>query len=129
MNSAVMPLGKPAVCGGGWGEQEMGLRGGRAGFGDAYRCSCTRAGAQEPGLVTPAVRNSEILPLPSAGNGQGRSELSNCFFQTTGQDPPIISWFPISRLKCWRERDWSLSWDVCDDPKMRCSKREAERVY
>lgn len=77
---------------------------GRAGLGDAYLCSCTRVGAQKPGLVTPTVRNSEILCLPSAGNGQVRSELSNYFFQTTGQDPPIISWSPISRLKCWRER-------------------------
>lgn len=56
------------------------------------------------GLVTPSVRNSEILLLPSAGNGQGRSELSDCCFQPTGQDPPITSWSPVSRLKCWRER-------------------------
>lgn len=97
------PLGKLALCEGGWGEQEV-LADGRVELGDANLCSCTSAGAQEPGLVTPAVRNFEVLLLPSAGNGQGRSELSNCFFQTTGQHPPIIPWSPISRLKYWRER-------------------------
>lgn len=108
-----------------WGE-------GRAGLGNAYRCSCTRAGAQEPGLVTPAVRNSEILLLPSAGNGQDRSELSNCFFQPTRQDQPITSWSPISRLKCWIERlesEWGWVWWGGSDPKIKCFKREAEQIY
>lgn len=27
------------------------------------------------------------------------------------------------------ERDWSLNWDVCHDPKIKCFKREAEQVY
>lgn len=121
------PLGKPALCGGGWGEQEV-LAEGRVG--DADLCSCTSTGAQEPGLVTPAVRNFEVL-LPSAGNGQDRSELSNCFFQTTGRIYPSSLGLQLVGLSAG-ERDWSLNWDVCDggnNPKMKCFKRETEQVY
>lgn len=61
---------------------------GRAALVDAYLCCCTRAGGlpeQEP--VTPAVRNSEILLLPSAVDVRDRLEMSNCFFQTAERDP------------------------------------------
>ena len=62
---------------------------GRVELVDAYLSSCTRAGGlPEQGVVTPAVRNFEILLLPSAVDVQDRLELSNCFFQTTGQNPP-----------------------------------------
>jgi len=62
---------------------------GRVGLVDACRPSCTRVrGLPEHRLVTPAVRNFDILPLPSAVDVQGRLELSNCCFQTTGQHPP-----------------------------------------
>lgn len=51
--------------------------------------SCLRAGGlAKRGPVTPAVRDFEILLLMSAGDGQGRLELSDCFFQATGQHPP-----------------------------------------
>lgn len=56
---------------------------------DTYLPSCTRAGClSEQGLVTPAVRNFEILLVPSAVDVLDRLELSNCFFQMTGGDPP-----------------------------------------
>lgn len=62
---------------------------GRAGLLDAYRPSCSRAGGlPQQGLMTPALRNSEIILLPSAVDVWDRLELSNCFFQTTRQDPP-----------------------------------------
>lgn len=38
--------------------------------------------------MTPAVGDFEILILTSAGDVQGRLELSDCFFQATGQHPP-----------------------------------------
>lgn len=61
---------------------------GRVTLVDAYLSCCTRAGGlPEQELVTPAVRNSEILLLPSAVDVQDRLEMSHCFFQTTGWDP------------------------------------------
>lgn len=40
------------------------------------------------GLVAPAARNFETVLLLSAVGVRDGRELSDCFFQTTAQDPP-----------------------------------------
>lgn len=79
----------------------------------------------EPGLLTAAVRNSEILLLPVLG--MDRTDQS-CLIASSRQQGSIHPSSPGPQLVL--ERDWSLNWDVCgggNDPK--CCKREAEQVY